>query len=67
MRGLLFVGAVLGLAALFGRTEPAPASAQPVTSSEVQVQSEQFSDSELQMSAGKYSGCKGPRTCSRGG
>ena len=41
MKVLLSLVCVLGLAVVFGLSEPAPASTQPVTSDDVQLVSEQ--------------------------
>jgi hypothetical protein len=44
MKMLVFAVGVLGLAALFGMSEPSSASAQPVTSADVRLVSEKVSD-----------------------
>ena len=43
MRAVLFTVGVLGLAAVFALSEPAPASAKPVISDDVRLVSEQMS------------------------
>ena len=53
MRTLLLAVGVLGLAVVFGWSEPAPASAQPVTSDDVQLVSEQMSSHDGPQGLGK--------------
>ena len=65
MRALLSVIGVLGLAVVFGMSEPAPASTQPVTSDDVRLVSEQMS-SEIGPMAGR-NGNTGKNGRGRGG
>ena len=53
MRALLLAVGVLGLVAVFGLSEPAPASAEPVTSDDVQLMSEQMSGDDGSQGYGK--------------
>jgi len=46
MKALLSVVGVLGLAVVFGLTEPVPASTQPVTLDDVRLVSEQVSNDD---------------------
>ena len=48
MRALLLAVGVLGLAVVFGWSEPVPASTKPVTSDDVQLVSEQMSSHDGQ-------------------
>ena len=52
MKSLLSLFGLLGLAVVFGMSEPAPASTQPVTSDDVRLVSEQTSI-EIGQKAGK--------------
>ena len=60
MRALLLAVGVLGLVAVFGLSEPAPASAEPVTSDDLQLMSEQLSSPDGSQSNGK-NGFRGGR------
>ena len=52
MKAILSAVSVLGLALVFGLSEPAPASHQPVTSDDVQMVSEEMS-ADIGPTAGK--------------
>ncbi len=52
MKSLLSLFGLLGLAVVFGMSEPVPASTQPITSDDVRLVSEQTS-SEIGQKAGK--------------
>ena len=53
MKTLLSVVGVLGLAVVFGLSEPAPASTKPVTSDDVQLLSEQMPSQDGPQGYGK--------------
>ena len=57
MKAVLLALGVLGLAAVFGLCEPAPAAAKPVTSDDVRLVSEQMSE----QSSGRTCVCFHPR------
>ncbi len=53
MRVLLFAAGVLGIALVFGQCERAPAAAEPVTSDDVQLLSEQVASLDGPQGFGK--------------